>query len=187
MVMQLAPFGDFFNRWKKRKVFDEEVAAIIIWKLLDATQYLHSLGIVHRDLKPENILCLDEEDDTAIVISDFGLSKFATPEAQMTMPCGTLCYVAPEVLLNSGYGNEVDLWSLGCIMHLILRGTLPFDGRDENEIRKKTKNKVVTFDGYKWENISNDAKDLINLLLIKDPSKRIKLEDALKHPWFANL
>merc|ERR1712176_444199 len=95
MVMQLAPFGNFFNRWRQRKnerkdednkpiypIFEEDVASVIIWKLLDALKYLHSLGIVHRDLKPENILCLSETDDTEIVISDFGLSKFAMPEAQ---------------------------------------------------------------------------------------------------------
>eukprot|EP01084_Bolivina_argentea_P029426 54648_1 len=84
MVLQLAPYGNFFNRWKIRRQFEENIAREIIWKILDAIQYLHSLGIVHRDLKPENILCLNETDDTQIVISDFGLSKFATPQSEMT-------------------------------------------------------------------------------------------------------
>jgi len=197
MVMQLAPFGNFFSRWKQRKnermdvegnriypIFEECVAKQIVWKLLDAIKYLHSLGIVHRDLKPENILCLDEKDDTKIVISDFGLSKFATPEAQMTAPCGTLCYVAPEVLDKKGYGSGVDLWSLGCIMHLLLRGTLPFDAEKETDICNKTRNKILSFDGCKWDTVSADAKDLIRRLLIKDPNKRIKLEDAREHSWF---
>merc|ERR1712176_161287 len=184
MVMQLAPFGDFFNRWKKRKIFEEDIASIIIWKLLDATQYIHSLGIVHRDLKPENILCLDEEDDTKIVISDFGLSKFAAPHTEMTMPCGTLAYVAPEVLSMKGYGRKVDLWSLGCIMHLLLRGVLPFDGHTKDEVVEKTLNKKLNLKHKKFEKVSDAAKDLIAKLLIKDPKKRISIEDALKHPWF---
>merc|ERR1712176_89858 len=184
MVMQLAPFGDFFNRWKKRKVFEEDIAAIIIWKLLDATQYLHSLGIVHRDLKPENILCLDEFDDTKIVISDFGLSKFAAPHTEMTMPCGTLAYVAPEVLSMKGYGRKVDLWSLGCIMHLLLRGILPFDGHTKDEVVEKTLNKKLDLTHKKWDKVSETAKDLIKKLLIKDPQNRISLQDALKHEWF---
>merc|ERR1712130_125783 len=135
-----------------------------IWKLLDATQYLHSLGIVHRDLKPENILCLDEEDDTKIVISDFGLSKFAEPHIKMTMPCGTLTYIAPEVISmkarKKGYGKKVDLWSIGCMMHMLVRGTLPFDGKSNDIIIEKTLNKELTFTHKKWEKVSHDAKDL---------------------------
>eukprot|EP00485_Elphidium_margaritaceum_P004278 CAMPEP_0202696214 /NCGR_PEP_ID=MMETSP1385-20130828/9518_1 /ASSEMBLY_ACC=CAM_ASM_000861 /TAXON_ID=933848 /ORGANISM="Elphidium margaritaceum" /LENGTH=913 /DNA_ID=CAMNT_0049352331 /DNA_START=76 /DNA_END=2817 /DNA_ORIENTATION=- len=184
MVMQLAPFGDFFNRWKKRKLFDEDVARVILWKLLDATQYLHSLGIVHRDLKPENILCLDETDDTKIVISDFGLSKFAAPHTEMTMPCGTLAYVAPEVLSMKGYGRKVDLWSLGCIMHLLLRGVLPFDGHTKDEVVEKTLNKQLNLTHAKFARVSVEAKDLIAKLLIKDPNNRISLQQSLKHPWF---
>jgi len=186
MVMQLAPFGDFFARWKRRKTFSEDVASKIIWKLLDAVQYLHALGIVHRDLKPENILCLDAEDDTAIVISDFGLSKFAAPHTEMTMPCGTLAYVAPEVLAMKGYGRKVDLWSLGCIMHLLLRGVLPFDGRTKEEVVEKTLNKKLDLTHAKWTalGVSDAAKDLIRQLLIKEPRQRIELEDALKHEWF---
>merc|ERR1712087_1043383 len=186
MVMQLAPYGDFFARWKRRKIFSEDIAAKIIWKLLDAVQYLHALGIVHRDLKPENILCLDEEDDTAIVISDFGLSKFAAPHTEMTMPCGTLAYVAPEVLAMKGYGRKVDLWSLGCIMHLLLRGVLPFDGRTKEEVVEKALNKKLDLTHAKWTALggSEAAKDLIRQLLIKEPRQRIELEDALKHEWF---
>eukprot|EP01084_Bolivina_argentea_P028721 53343_1 len=187
MVMTLAPYGNFFARWKKRRLFEEDTARIIIWKLFDACKYLHSLGIVHRDLKPENILCLDETDDTQIVISDFGLSKFATPLMQrggMTMPCGTLCYVAPEVLTKTAYGKKVDVWSIGCIMHLLLRGVLPFDGYTEQQIRDKTLHKTLNLTHVKWQRVSEDAKDLVKNLLMKDPSQRLSVENALEHRWF---
>jgi len=125
IVMQLLPAGDMFDRIIKRKFFTEQTARIITWRLLSALKYLHALGIVHRcvlwclcilfmplgilnpspyscsdrsDLKPENILMVDFEEDTNIVISDFGLSKFASPTEVMNMPCGTLAYAAPEVL-----------------------------------------------------------------------------------------
>eukprot|EP00483_Globobulimina_turgida_P013131 UN13155 len=104
----------------------------------------------------------------------------------MTMPCGTLCYVAPEVLSKQAYGKKVDLWSLGCIMHLLLRGVLPFDGYTENEIRQKTINKELSLTSAKWDVVSDDAKDLIKKLLIKNPNNRISLQDALKHKWFQN-
>jgi len=193
MVMTLVPFGDFFERWQKRKRFKENIAKIIIWKLFDATHYLHSLGIVHRDLKPENMLCLSETDDTQIVISDFGLSKFAAPHTEMTMPCGTLAYVAPEVLLLKkqikGYDKKVDLWSIGCIMHLLLRGILPFDANDKSVIIEKTLNKklVINRNDKNWKHITDDAIDLLYKLLKKNPHERIDLNTALSHKWFNDL
>ena len=77
--------------------------------MLSALKYLHSVGIVHRDLKPENLLLVKEGEPTNIVITDFGLSKFAAPHEAMKAACGTLSYVAPEVLRMEGYGKEVLL------------------------------------------------------------------------------
>ena len=94
------------------------------------------LGIVHRDLKPENILCGDNLED--LKIADFGLSKMILPKEKMDAACGTLSYVAPEVLTMAGYGKEADLWSVGVIMFLLMCGKLPFDGNDQNEIIRNT-------------------------------------------------
>jgi len=91
---------------------------------------------VHRDLKPENILCGEELED--LKIADFGLSKMVLPKEKMDSACGTLSYVAPEVLTMQGYGREADLWSVGVIMFLLLCGKLPFDGEDHNEIIRST-------------------------------------------------
>ncbi|ETO20606.1 protein kinase-PH domain-containing protein [Reticulomyxa filosa] len=199
MVMALVEHGDLFKRWHSKtgnpKVFPEQVTKIIIWKLLDALQYLHGLGIVHRDLKPENILCTHATDDTQIVISDFGLSKFAAPHAEMTMPCGTLAYVAPEVLGMQRYDRKVDLWSLGCIMHLLLRGLLPFDGKKKTEVVEKTLTKELCLTNHpQWEKfqiwyvcVCIYAKDLLTKLLIKDPKHRIDVEEAMAHSWFADI
>jgi serine/threonine protein kinase len=141
--------------------FTEPEAARLIRPLLESVAYLHDLGIVHRDLKPENILCGENLDD--LKIADFGLSKvryvFASawhhchlrplslivcllqmvmPKEKMDAACGTLSYVAPEVLTMQGYGKEADLWSVGVIMFLLLCGKLPFDGDDHNEIIRST-------------------------------------------------
>ena len=91
---------------------------------------------MHRDLKPENILCGEELED--LKIADFGLSKMVLPKEKMDSACGTLSYVAPEVLTMQGYGREADLWSVGVIMFLLLCGKLPFDGEDHNEIIRST-------------------------------------------------
>lgn len=89
------------------------------------------MGIVHRDLKPENILLSTEGDDAIVKISDFGLAKVVSNEVMVTA-CGTLSYMAPEVLVGTGYNNEVDFWSIGIILYVLLCGYPPFY-EDTNE------------------------------------------------------
>ena len=103
-----------------------------------AVYYLHSFGIAHRDLKPENILMESNDDDAHLCIVDFGLSKMVGPSETAMDPFGTLSYVAPEVLLQQPYGKEVDLFSIGCIMYMLLCRVLPFDAHEDAEIARAT-------------------------------------------------
>jgi calcium/calmodulin-dependent protein kinase I len=96
IVMEKLAGGELFERIVGRPRFTEVEAARLIRPLLESVAYLHDLGIVHRDLKPENILCGDELED--LKIADFGLSKMVLPKEKMDSACGTLSYVAPEVL-----------------------------------------------------------------------------------------
>jgi hypothetical protein len=117
-----------------------------------------------------------------VKISDFGLSKLISPDEQMVMPCGTLSYVAPEVLSLHGYGKSSDLWSVGVVMFLLLRGRLPFDGATKQEIVSNTIDQALVMDSG-WEKLSKEAWDLVNWLLHKNADKRITASQALKHPW----
>ena len=112
MVMPLYSGGDLYEFMKHhaRSGLKEDESRRVIYNVLSALFYLHSVGIVHRDLKPENLLLVAEGDPTNIVITDFGLSKFAAPHEAMKAACGTLSYVAPEVLRMEGYGKEVRFW-----------------------------------------------------------------------------
>lgn len=184
IVMRLVKGGDLFERIKTRKFFPENVAREVMWSLFSAIRYLHARGIVHRDLKPENILCLDEKDDSLVMISDFGLSKFASSVELMKIACGTLCYVAPEVLKMQGYSFSVDIWSLGVIMYLLLRGRLPFDGKTKDEIIDRTITAAPDFTHPHWQMVSEEAKDLVAKLLNKDPKLRFTEEQARLHSWF---
>eukprot|EP00808_Paulinella_micropora_P029888 g39001.t1 len=187
IVMSLVSGGDLFDtlerRKKVKKRFTEDEARRLIARLLSVVQYLHVRGIVHRDLKPENIMVRTQADDTDIVIGDFGLAKFASPTEKMKMSCGTLAYVAPEVLQKKGYGLQVDIWSVGVIMFLVLRGKLPFNSKDESEIIAKTIEGKITFDDG-WKAISPEAKDLLHNLLKVDPNDRFTAAQALRHSWF---
>ncbi|CAE7669535.1 mlkA, partial [Symbiodinium microadriaticum] len=136
IVMEKLLGGELFERIVGKPRFSEEDAAKLIRPLLESVAYLHDLGIVHRDIKPENILCGENLDE--LKIADFGLSKMLLPKEKMDTACGTLSYVAPEVLTMQGYGQEADLWSVGVIMFLVLCGKLPFDGNNHDEIIRCT-------------------------------------------------
>mmetsp|Transcript_6866 Transcript_6866/g.871 ORF Transcript_6866/g.871 Transcript_6866/m.871 type:complete len:110 (+) Transcript_6866:342-671(+) len=109
MVMELCTGGELFDKVIKKVHFTEKEAAEILYKLLHATNHLHSVNICHRDLKPENCLFDSEKDDAEIKVIDFGLSnKFGAGEDSMHTLVGTPYYVAPEVL-RKNYGLECDI------------------------------------------------------------------------------
>lgn len=160
--MEFLAGGDFFSYLEKRKFrISEDRARKLTHQIATAIYYLHSFGIAHRDLKPENILMVDETDDADIKLVDFGLSKTFGPGEICKEPFGTLCYVAPEILLQRSYDKSVDMWSLGVIVHLMLSGTLPFDSEDDREIARKTIYDEVTLGHPSWAKVSDDAKDLV--------------------------
>lgn len=95
---------------------------------------------------------------------------------------GTPYYIAPEVL-EENYGPKCDVWSCGVITYILLSGIPPFNGSNDNEIIQRVKLGKFSFHEKNWKDISENAKDFISQLLIKDPSKRPSAEDALNHPW----
>jgi serine/threonine protein kinase len=127
-----------------------------------------------------------QDRDDEVIIADFGLSKFAAPQEVMKLPCGTLAYVAPEVLQLEGYGKEVDIWSIGVIMYVLLRGRLPFDGKKKSQVVAKTLAGKLHFEGDPvWDSVSQEGKDLIQGLLKVNPVERLTIEQALQHNWFS--
>jgi serine/threonine protein kinase len=128
-------------------------------------------------------LCGDELED--LKIADFGLSKMVLPKEKMDAACGTLSYVAPEVLTMQGYGMEADLWSVGVIMFLLMCGKLPFDGDDSNEIIRSTIQGEFKVNQAIWSKLSDESKDLMTKFLNKNPKERCSAREALKHPFFA--
>mmetsp|Transcript_3398 Transcript_3398/g.2358 ORF Transcript_3398/g.2358 Transcript_3398/m.2358 type:complete len:258 (+) Transcript_3398:221-994(+) len=184
IVLEYMQGGDLFTYLDEREFkITEDRARYITHMIASALYYLHCFGIVHRDLKLENILLVDKTDDSELKLVDFGLSTILGPNETATEPFGTMCYVAPEVLLQKPYGKNVDLWSLGVIIYIILSGMLPFDGDNNKEIAEKTIYSPCPFDNVIWQCVSTDGKDLIARLLEKDRFKRITLHEVLTHAW----
>lgn len=126
IVMEYATGGDLFDRLESVGCFTERDAVHIISMLLKALNYLHWKGIVHRDLKPENILFYHTGPDSNILVSDFGLSTMSSYNSSLRTICGTLEYMAPEILAERPYTQKVDMWAVGVMTYYLLSGTLPF-------------------------------------------------------------
>ncbi|KAM6333363.1 calcium/calmodulin-dependent protein kinase type 1G isoform 2-T2 [Alca torda] len=182
LVMQLVSGGELFDRILERGVYTEKDASVVIHQVLTAVKYLHENGIVHRDLKPENLLYLTPEENSKIMITDFGLSKMEQ-NGIMSTACGTPGYVAPEVLAQKPYSKAVDCWSIGVITYILLCGYPPFYEETESKLFEKIKEGYYEFESPFWDDISESAKDFIRHLLEKNPNTRFTCEEALRHPW----
>ncbi|XP_062861466.1 calcium/calmodulin-dependent protein kinase type 1D [Trichomycterus rosablanca] len=185
LIMQLVSGGELFDRIVEKGFYTEKDASTLIRQVLDAVNYLHTMGIVHRDLKPENLLYYNPQDGSKIMISDFGLSKMEGTGDVMSTACGTPGYVAPEVLAQKPYSKAVDCWSIGVIAYILLCGYPPFYDENDSKLFEQILKADYEFDAPYWDDISDSAKDFISNLMEKDSVKRFTCEQALRHPWIA--
>ena len=179
IVMDLIEGGELFDKIQKVKRFSERRAAALFKQILTGVNYLHKSHIVHRDLKPENIL-FDHGDNLKIV--DFGTSKMYDKNKEMKKTHGTPYYIAPEVLKGS-YDEKCDVWSCGVILYILLSGFPPFNGSDDDDILDSVLEGKFTFNVREFRNVSQDAKDLIKLMLTYNHKNRISIAEALEHDW----
>ncbi|CAH8466817.1 unnamed protein product [Schistosoma rodhaini] len=184
LVMEFIKDGDLFDGITQATKFTEPIAAGIVSDLASALFYLHCRSIVHRDLKPENILLLRQKNgQIRVKLADFGLALVV--KKSMYTVCGTPTYIAPEILEESGYGLEVDMWALGIITYIMLCGFAPFRSTDrrQSKLFESIKRGHFVFLSPYWDNISSHAKDLITALLVITPKSRLTARETLAHPW----
>merc|ERR1712194_481435 len=182
LVMECMSGGELFKRICEKKRFSEKDAVEAAYQMLLALAYIHSHGIVHRDIKLENYLYESTEGNHLKMI-DFGFSKVWTPNTKLHLSCGTLAYVAPEVLGQS-YTSQCDMWSYGVTVFILLMGYMPFSGTEDQQTNAIKQGKWKKKE-KEWKNISPSAQDFISSLLVVDTKKRLSAEDALKHNWMA--
>jgi len=181
IVMELMEGGELYEEIVKRKTFTEADASQLVRQLCEALQYLHKRGIVHRDLKLENLL-LKKKGGLEIKLADFGLSKLYSGAALQTA-CGTPFYVAPDVLLGSGYGPPVDMWSVGVLLYVLLSGRLPFAADSDAELFRLIIAGNLVWKSPQFDTVSEEAKDLIKKLINVNEEERWTATQALEHPW----
>mmetsp|Transcript_22472 Transcript_22472/g.41839 ORF Transcript_22472/g.41839 Transcript_22472/m.41839 type:complete len:590 (-) Transcript_22472:353-2122(-) len=180
LVMECMEGGELFERVRSQGQHSELAAAAITRQVLLALNYMHSRGVVHRDLKLENILFASQDRDDLKLI-DFGFSKFRDRFEKMKTDCGTLSYIAPEVLAHD-YTSQCDMWSLGVIVFILLSGKMPFYGPDSEQIQNIKVGSFVMRPDV-WNRISSQASDFVRSLLELDPNRRLSSNKALAHAW----
>lgn len=187
LVMELSTGGELFDRIIDAGHFTEVQAACVMQHMFRAIFYMHENHICHRDLKPENFLFASKDpiEKCALKVIDFGLACKFSSDQILTTKAGTPYYVAPQVLAGK-YDQSSDLWSLGVIMYVVLCGYPPFYGETDADVLAKVRLGNFSFNAADWKNISEDAKNLIRMLLKMNPKDRYTAEQALNHVWVRN-
>ena len=186
LVLELVTGGELFDKIVEKGNYTEKDAANTLMTLCDALEHLHAKGVVHRDLKPENILLASKGDNAPIKVADFGLARVMKKGDVMKTACGTPGYVAPEILMGHGYGKEVDLWALGVITYILLCGFPPFYDDSQSELFNTIRKGKYHYPSPYWDEVSSDARNVIDNLLKLDPRVRWTAEQVLENPWVAS-
>jgi len=179
LVMEYMEGGELYDRLAAKKRYTEEAAADTTYQMLLAVAYLHAHKIAHRDLKLENFM-YERKDANHMKLIDFGFAKYWDPSTKMSQACGSVHYVAPEVLLHS-YTVQADMWSIGIIAYMLLTGSPAFHGSDSDILRKVKAGRPHY--STRFLRLSSGAQAFVKELLVSDPNERLTAAGALEHPW----
>ena len=179
ILLEYAQNGNLYDIIQKNNGLDELKAFEYFIQIVNAVYFLHQNNIIHRDIKPENIL-IGEND--VLKLCDFGWAKELNVNKRATF-CGTMEYMAPEIVGSEMYDFSVDIWSLGILLYELIMGHSPFRSKSKKDrnIMIKIKKHDLVFD--KDKNISKECIDLINRLLDVNPETRLKIKDIFEHPF----
>ncbi|UJR07657.1 hypothetical protein I4U23_011945 [Adineta vaga] len=185
LIMELITGGELFERVIDDDfILTERLCELYMMQICEGVNFMHSCNIIHLDMKPENILCLNRNGHR-IKIIDFGLARKFDPTKQLKVLFGTPEFVAPEVINFDRVGFGTDMWSVGVICYVLLTGLSPFMGENDNDTYANINRVQYDFDDEAFTDISDEAKDFISKLLIKNKDKRLQAKQCLAHPWLS--
>ncbi|KAK7262571.1 hypothetical protein RJT34_30145 [Clitoria ternatea] len=185
LVMELCEGGELFDRIVAKGHYTERAAANVTKTILEVCKLCHDHGVIHRDLKPENFLFTDASESASLKTIDFGLSTFYVPGERFSEIVGSPYYMAPEVLRRN-YGPEIDVWSAGVILYILLCGVPPFWAETEEGIAQAIIRGNVDCTRDPWPKVSEEAKFLVKRMLDPNPFTRITVQEVLEHHWIQN-
>jgi len=183
LILELVEGGELFERVIDDDfILTEKTCSIFMRQICEGVEYMHSQNILHLDMKPENILCVTQTGNQ-IKLIDFGLARRYNPKEKLQVLFGTAEFVAPEVVNFDRITPKTDMWSVGVICYVLLSGLSPFMGDSELETLANVTRTAYDYEDEAFDPISDEAKDFIDKLLIKDPTKRMSATECLQHKW----
>ncbi|XP_048819345.1 myosin light chain kinase 2, skeletal/cardiac muscle [Lagopus muta] len=187
LFLEFVEGGELFERIVDDDYHLTEVDCMVfVRQICEGIRFMHHMRVLHLDLKPENILCVTATGHMVKII-DFGLARRYNPEEKLKVNFGTPEFLSPEVVNYEQVSYSTDMWSMGVITYMLLSGLSPFLGDNDTE----TLNNVLAanwyFDEETFESVSDEAKDFVSNLIIKEKSARMSAGQCLQHPWLTNL
>ncbi|KAL7671798.1 hypothetical protein ACOME3_006701 [Neoechinorhynchus agilis] len=185
LVLELIGHGELFDYVSERDYLSEEDAALFIFQILQALDYIHKHRIVHLDLKPENIM-VEDKDQKWVKLIDFGIAKNLDKEndnTEVKEVFGTPEFVSPELIAQLPLTPATDMWSMGVVTYILLSGASPFLGENNLETFDNIRNIDYRFDEELFPNTSELAKDFMRKLFVEDVRLRYSANKCLSHPW----
>jgi len=183
LIMEYLDGGELFERVADEDFnLTESDCCLFMRQICRGVQYLHDHNIVHLDLKPENVVCT-QKDNTTVKIIDFGTAKELEPGTDIKVLCGTPEFVAPEVVRYDFISTGSDMWALGVICYILLSGFSPFMGDNDQETYNNISTVSYDYECEEFDDISDNAKDFINMLLKEKSKLRMTAQQCLEHAW----
>lgn len=189
IVLELAPNGELFDYVNKHVKLPEKTTCMLMEQLFQGIEHLHNHNVVHRDIKMENVLLNDK---FGIKLTDFGFAKLLQEGERLFDLCGTLSYLAPEMIKSSmgvnqaGYGVEVDMWACGVLLYTLITGHPPFSHHKQLQLMRQIQDAKYNKNCEAWKQLSPSVQSLVTSLLQTNPAERLTATQALNHPWFNN-
>ncbi|TKA60460.1 hypothetical protein B0A49_10479 [Cryomyces minteri] len=181
LIMEYVQGGELFHYIDQRRGLEEDEVYFLFRQLIAALIYCHRIHIHHRDLKPENILLDSKTHEIKLV--DFGMAALQPEGQQLSTPCGSPHYAAPEVVSLRPYdGGKADVWSCGVILYVMLTGTTPFNYTEDRDLKQMFK-AIARAEYFMPPQLSNEAQDLLRRIFVPDPARRISMEAIWRHPF----
>ena len=175
-MLEYCQYGNLYQKLRREKYFGEDKGRVIIAQIVDTLIYLQERNVIHRDIKPENILIADL-DKMHVKLCDFGWSTHTINERRTTF-CGTVDYVAPELVYQEAYDDKIDTWAVGILAFELLTGQAPFTGANENATYSNITNLDLQHSSNShvhFNSLSYEAQHFIQSILITDPKQRMSL------------
>ncbi|KAL5258737.1 hypothetical protein ACHWQZ_G009257 [Mnemiopsis leidyi] len=163
---------------------DERSTALLMVQVMFALKYLHSQAIVHCDLKPENVLLAEPHSMPLVKLCDFGYARIIDVNQFRQSMVGTPAYLAPEVISHCNWDRNIDVWAAGVVLYVTLSGTFPFN--EDEDICDQINNASFMYPSNPWKQITTDAIDLLNHMLVVKPHDRFDVHKTLSHRFLSN-